>query len=484
MSLARHAARGAAWNFASILVERATGFAILAMLLRLVPAGDVGLVAIAGAISELVRVSANSGVSAQVQASPGDLAIEAGAFWSQLLSALVFMAALWLAAPWAATLYGLPGLSAVLRVLALSVVMTCFLIVPSARLASQFRFRAIGMISFGSTLTGGACAVILALAGHGAAALVAQRLAGVVFYAAASSAAARWRPPPPPSIAVLAASFRFSLPLMQAAFTDYLALSGYVMLAGLYMPVQILAQFRIAQRLLELLQELAFLPARKLVLPVLGALRGDAPRRQEALRQMLEALMMGMFFLSAVSGAAAQPLILLMFGPGWVQAAPVFAALSLAAPALALYGMINPMLAASGQVRLVSRYGWANAASILIICWLAAPHGLVALGWALAARGLLGAALFLAALRQGDYGPAWPVLRKFGVMLAGMAGARLAAYGVAAVLPAGHEALALAALAGSAALVFMAIICAVTPRQVMLLARRLRQALLSRPAML
>ncbi len=307
MSLARGAARGAAWNFATILAERAVGFAIFAVLLRVVPAPDVGIIAIAGSVSELVRIAANSGAGAQVQASPGNAEIEAGAFWSQLLTALPAMLALSAAAPWIAHLYGQPALSPLLRLMALNVVMTCFLIVPSARLASQFRFKAIGLISLGSTAAGGACALPLALGGHGLAALATQRMAGVAFYAFCACRAARWMPPPPPRLAALAAGFRFSLPMMQAAFVDYLALTGYVMLAGLRLEVVALAQFRVAQRLLEVLQELSFLPARKLLLPVLAAVRADEQRRREVLRRMLDLIAMLIFFTSAVSGAAAGP---------------------------------------------------------------------------------------------------------------------------------------------------------------------------------
>ena len=91
MSLARGAARGVAWNFATVLAERSFGFLILGLLLRVIPASVVGLIAIASAISDLARIVANSGAAEQVQASPGDRQVEAGAFWSQLLASLLFM---------------------------------------------------------------------------------------------------------------------------------------------------------------------------------------------------------------------------------------------------------------------------------------------------------------------------------------------------------------------------------------------------------
>lgn len=319
MSLARGAARGAAWSFATVIAERGAGFFVLALLMRVVPLRDVGLIAIASAISELARVVANSGAGEQVQANPGNLEIEAGAFWSQLIASVVFMAVLWFAAPWVASAYQLPLLP-VLRIMAVNVVITAFLIVPSARLASQFRFRTIGLISFGSTVFGGACALLLAYKGFGLTALIVQRLIGVVFCAVVACICAKWTPPRPPTLAVMGAGLHFSLPLMEAAFVDFISITGYIMLVGLRMPVSVLAQFRIAQRLVEVLQEIAFLPARKVFLPVLVAMQADTPRRAETLRQMLDPLAMLIFFVCAVSGAAATPIVLIMFGEKWSEA--------------------------------------------------------------------------------------------------------------------------------------------------------------------
>src|ERR1700733_2761833 len=123
MNLARGAARGAAWNFATVLAERSFGFVILGLLLRVIPASVVGLIAIASAISDLARVVANSGAGEQVQASPGNRDVEAGAFWSQFLASLVFMLALFFAAPGIAALYRQPELTLVLRIMGLNVVM-------------------------------------------------------------------------------------------------------------------------------------------------------------------------------------------------------------------------------------------------------------------------------------------------------------------------------------------------------------------------
>jgi O-antigen/teichoic acid export membrane protein len=246
MSLARGAARGAAWNFATVLAERSFGFVILGLLLRYIPASVVGLIAIASAISDLARMVSNSGAGEQVQASPGDRSVEAGAFWSQSLVSVAFMAVLFVVAPWIAALYAQPQLVIVLRIVALNVFLTLFLIVPSARLVTKFKFKALELISLGSTISGGLVALPFAFTGHGVDALIYQRMVGIGFYAAVAAIAARWMPPPMPSLQVLRSSFRFSWPLMQAAFVDYISVTGYVMLVGLRISMADLGRFRIA----------------------------------------------------------------------------------------------------------------------------------------------------------------------------------------------------------------------------------------------
>jgi O-antigen/teichoic acid export membrane protein len=478
MSLARGAARGVAWNFATVLAERSFGFLILGLLLRVIPASVVGLIAIASAISDLARVVANSGAAEQVQASPGDKTVEAGAFWSQFLASLLFMAALYFAAPYLAGLYHEPILTMVLRVMGLNVVMTCFLLVPSARLASQFRFKALGLMSLGSTVIGGLVALPFAYTGHGVLAMMYQRMAGVGFYAIGASIVARWVPGRPPSFAVLRESFRFSLPLMEATFVDYIAVTGYVMLVGLRMPVAALGEFRIAQRLAEVLQEIAFMPARKVFMPVFVAVRDDKDRRFETTKQMLDVLSFAIFFVCAVCGAAAKPIVLLMFGARWHASVPVFAIITLMAPAVALYSVINPLLTAAGRTRLVSIYAWANVATIAAAAWFASPYGLLALAWALAGRGVTAVVLFVFAMRQGLERPVGPILRLLVLPTIALAASRLAAYLVLRALPGLELIPQLLVAVGVSAGVFVGIALVMAPQRIAEMIFRLRQALL------
>ena len=225
-------------------------------------------------------------------------------------------------------------------------------------------------------------------------------------------------------------------------------------------------------------RELAFLPASKLFLPVLVALRGAPARRDEATRQMLDMLAMSIFFVSAVCGAAAKPIVLLLFGPRWAAAAPVFSIMTLMVPAMALYGVINPLLTAARRTRLVSVFAWANAATIMLAAWFGAPFGLRALAWALAGRGVLGVALFLAALKLGLQLPMAPALKMLALPCLGLLAARLAALAAVVVWPGLGLAAQLGLAGGVAAAMFLLTVTAAAPARIMGMTARLQRAFL------
>ncbi len=451
MSLGHGAARGAAWNLATVLIERSVGMAVLAILLRHVTIADVGIVAIASAISEIGRMITSGGAGEQVIASPGDRSVEAGAFWAQIILAIAFTIALFALAPALARWYGDPALGWVTRALAANIFIGAFLIVPSARLAQVMRFRALSLMSLGSTLLGGTIALALVFAGYDLPALIAQRIVGISFYAVAASIVARWHPPIPPGFAGIGAALRFNLPMMAAGFVDYIANTGYVVLVGARLPIVAVGQFRIAQRLAEVLQELAIFPTSKVFLPVFVAVRDDPDRRFAIAKKLCDALAILSLGVAAVAGAAATPITILLFGHRWAAAGPVFGAMSLIVPAAALYAFVNPMLTALKRPGLVSLFAALNAATIACAAWFAAPFGLMALAWTLAARGALAAGLLLPAFSIGLGRSAKPIFSLLITPLFGLLIARLAGEIVTRTIPASTDPFTALIFAGGAA---------------------------------
>jgi hypothetical protein len=157
---------------------------------------------------------------------------------------------------------------------------------------------------------------------------------------------------------------------------------------------------------------------------------------------------------------------------------PVFAILTLMVPVTALYGLVNPLLTASGRTRLVSLFAWANAATIVAAAVLAAPFGLTALAWALAGRGVLALGLIMTALRLGLRQSVLPLLRLLALPAAGLIAGRAAAALALRAMPGAALLPQLLVAAGVAGAVFAVIVLAAAPRRVSALVVRLYGALL------
>ncbi|WP_428378009.1 oligosaccharide flippase family protein [Lichenicoccus sp.] len=460
MSLERRAATGAFWSFGATSAERAVGFVIFAVILHFVPVGDVGLVALGSMLVELANTVAVGGAAERVVTSErGDVRGEAGSFWAHLLIAGALSVLLWIGAPLAASLYGEQRLVWVVRSLSAMMLLNVLVVVPLATLTRDFRYRAVGLMSLGATLTGAISALPFALYGHGALALVVQRLSGVLFFVVAVSAVARWRPRGRIDVAEIRAALRFALPLIGSNLVEYLARTGFALIAGLRLDVVSIGYLRVAQRLLEVLQEVVVTSISRIFLPLFVSIRSDPTRRYEVAARIMGMMALTVIGCFAIAGAAAAPLIDSMFGTRLQPAAPVFTVLSALGPYIVVNAFIRPLLVSSGRRGQMLGISAVNAVTTGVVAYVAVPYGLTTLAAALVARGFL-AILFIAPfIRSVLSHPVAPLLSSLIVPMGGGVMARLAVLGVEQVVPAHWPALLLLVVEGSvAALCYVAVL--------------------------
>lgn len=464
MSLERRAAAGAFWSFGATSAERAVGFVIFAVILHFVPVGDVGLVALGSMLVELANTVAIGGAAERVVTSErGDVRSEAGSFWAHFLIAGTLAAVLWIAAPLAANLYSEQRLVWVVRSLSAMMLLNVLVVVPLATLTRDFRYRAVGLMSLGATLTGAVSALPFALYGHGALALVVQRLSGVLFFVVAVSAVARWRPRGRIDIADVRDALRFALPLIGSNLVEYLARTGFALIAGLRLDVVSIGYLRVAQRLLEVLQEVVVTSISRIFLPLFVSIRSDPVRRYDVAARIISMMGLTVIGCFAIAGAAATPLVESMFGVRLQPAAPVFTVLSALGPYIVVTAFLRPLLVSSGRRGQMLCISAANALTTGLVAYIAVPYGLTTLAAALVVRGFL-AILFMAPfIRSVLAHPVAPLLGSLIVPIAGGVAARLAVLGIEQIVPEQWPALLLLTIEGSVAAlcyVAMLLLCA------------------------
>lgn len=411
MSVERRAATGAFWSLGATTVERGVGFVIFAVILHFVPVGDVGLVAIGSMLAELGNTIAVAGVAERVIASrQRDRHVETGSFWAHALIAGTLAILLWCLAPLASSIYREPRLLWVIRSLSAIIILNALVVVPLATLTRDFRNRTVGLMSLSATLIGAASALPFALEGFGALALVVQRLAGVLFFVFAVTAVTRWYPKGRIDPAEILSALRFSLPLIGANLVDYLSRTGFALFAGLRLDVVSLGYLRVAQRLVEVLQEVVVNSISRIFLPLFVMICDEPGRRYDVAAKIMNVMALVVVGCFTVAGAISRPLIGSMFGTHLIPAAPVFAILSLLGPYIVVSAFVRPLLVSrglSGRMLVVSTV---NALTTALVAYLAVPFGLTVLGEALVIRGLL-AILFMAPfIRTAMQHPVTPLL--------------------------------------------------------------------------
>ncbi len=194
-SLATKTASSVAWMTVAKWVSRIGGLATTIMLTRTLAAEDFGIAAAATTLLPLIYVLSDIGFATYlVQAERIDKRTLGTAFWFTISSALVLSAFLYFAAPLVAWGLRIPEVAPLLRVMTSSVLLVALGSVPQALLRRKMAFRQLAAIDVAGTLVAQAAAIIAAVLGAGAWALIIQVIVSQVVGAAAMWAASRWVP--------------------------------------------------------------------------------------------------------------------------------------------------------------------------------------------------------------------------------------------------------------------------------------------------
>jgi O-antigen/teichoic acid export membrane protein len=176
VSLRRLAFGTVAMSLVNVIRLFAQFFAIPILARRLSPV-DYGIVGMAMPILALSMMIADAGVGMSlVRSSASNRRVWSTCFWLSVLLGAVLAALMTASAPVASRLLHEPRVGPVIVALAVVVVLQAIAIIPTTMLQQQQRFNTIATIEISSVAVGIGVAVIIAIQGGGAWALVGQQL--------------------------------------------------------------------------------------------------------------------------------------------------------------------------------------------------------------------------------------------------------------------------------------------------------------------
>lgn len=329
-SLASRAAGGAAVTMvgqgAKILVQ----FGGIVLLARLLTPHDYGLMAMVTAIVGVAEILRDFGLSsAAIQAKQVSREQRDNLFWINsgiglMLSLLVFASASWIAG-----FYREPALVTISQALAVTFLLNGMTTQYRAHLSRGLRFGQVALSDVGAQVLGLVAGVAAALLGWGYWALVLQQVVQALVNLVIAMGCARWLPRGYRRDAPMGAFMSFGWNLMAAQMLGYASRNIGQVIIGARTGADALGLYNRAFQLLMMPLNQINAPATTVALPVLSQLQDERERFGAFLLRGQTVMVHVIVAIFAFACAQALPLIVLVLGPQWRDAVPLFQVLTI-----------------------------------------------------------------------------------------------------------------------------------------------------------
>ncbi len=357
---------GVKWSALSQLGRQGLGFAVTAILARLLSPSAYGLLGMAIVVIGFIEIFKDLGTSfALIQRKELSNELISSIFWINVLLGLLSTGIVVLIAPWVALFYREPEVVPVLRVLSFSFVVSGLSIVQQALLARQMAFDRLARIELSSSAIGGAVGIGMAVLGMGVWSLVGQALSGAVVTTLLLWLASSWRPQRKLEWVKVHSVASFSLNLSGFNIFNYFARNADNLLIGRYLGTTALGYYSLAYRLMLYPVQNIYEILGRVLFPAFSQIQDDDARFRRAYLLVCAAISIITFPLMLGLLVVAKPFVAAIFGPRW---RPVATLLMILAPV----GMIQSIGTTVGHIYMAKgrtdwMFRWGLAAGSLAV---------------------------------------------------------------------------------------------------------------------
>ncbi len=390
LDLKRRTALSILWTIVRTGSDYILSFVVFALLARRLGPAAFGVFALAVAFAEFGRVLPSAGlVNALVQARRVSAALADTVFWSTLVLACGFAAAIALVSRPLAAAVGEPAVGPLLTALGLILPVSAAGATHIALKLRAFGHRSMASRSLVSGVLGGAAALAAAGAGWGPWSLVVQRGVSELAGTAMAWQAYPWMPGRRYSSAELRsiAGFGASMTITQVLFVALVRVQDVII--GRFIGAAAVGVYRTAWRTVELIAQGVIMPFSLVSLPTLARLQDDLPGFRRAYLR-IASVSAALAFPAIIGFAVVAPdAITLIFGEQWAESARIARLLGLMAVPFTLNYFAGPALAALGRSDSLARLAALQLALTIGLSLAAAPFGLMAVAGAYVLRAYL-----------------------------------------------------------------------------------------------
>lgn len=381
---------GAIWNATQRWYAKVLSLVTVAVLARLLDPADFGVVALCMVFVGIGSVLAELGLAPMIIRAPSLTQAQLSSlFWLCLAVGLTLGGAICLASAALSAALGEPSLAQPLLALAAVVPINALCVVQASLLTRDLRMRALAIRGGLSATVGALAGISVAFGGGGVWSLVAQSLVAGVVGAAAIWVASDWRPSMEFEFRFVRSVLADGSVLVGTQLVNQLRERGDELVIGFVLGPHALGIWVIAVRITSVLVELFAGVVGTVALPALARVAGDMHRFARVATTAVRRLA---FLVWPVLGAlvvVSPDLVPGVFGEQWGVSGDLARILTMGALISAVSWLDSSFWLSLGKFRVELFFAVFVAAVQLAAVLIAAPHGLMAIAWAVFARAAL-----------------------------------------------------------------------------------------------
>ncbi len=307
------------WRFAERSGAEIVAFVVSIVLARLLTPDEYGTVALLTVFTTIFQVFVDSGMgNALIQKKDADQLDFSSVFYFNIIMCIVLYVILFAAAPLIALFYDDPSLTAMTRVVGLTIVVAGLKNIQQAYVSRHLMFRKFFFATLGGTITAGVVGITMAFMGFGAWSMVAQQVVNVSIDTVILYLTVKWRPTKQFSLQRLKGLFSFGWKLLASSLLDTVYNDVRQLIIGKLYTSSDLAYYNRGKQIPNLVVKNVNTSIDSVLLPVMSQEQDDKVRMKSMVRRSIKTstyimapMMMGIAFV-------ATPLVRLLLTEKWL----------------------------------------------------------------------------------------------------------------------------------------------------------------------
>lgn len=377
-NVGRSAAIGVASTGFSQLIKIATQFLSVIILARLLPPSDFGVIAKVTPIYNFALLFHDIGLSQATIQKRGLRHEEVNTFfWINVAIGSAITLTLVATSPLVGSFYHDP------RAIGLTAAMACLIFVNGlgnqhgALMTRRLAFRSQTICSIVGAITSLVAGVSFAVYFRSYWALYISLLVGTVVPTALAWAVEKWRPTAPRIAKDTMAMIKYGAGITGGNFVNFIVSNTASVAIGRTLGDKPLGLYDRSSRLLSAPLQQVIWPLSGVVIPILYRLHDDDNRYRAVFLRALECILLALTAGVIWVAIASKGVVALALGSNWLQASPVFAALSIAALPQLVNGCANWLIMTQGRSRDYAYWGLIGGAITLSTLFIGLRYGII-----------------------------------------------------------------------------------------------------------